>query len=1160
MNEIISFGEWLHQRRRALDLTQDELAQRVGVAVATIRKIESDERRPSLQVAERLADQLAIGPAERPAFVQASRGERAVSRLDSPAPASAALPSGTITFLFTGIVGSTRLWEQFPRAMTAALARHDAILREILARHGGSVFKTGGDSFYAAFTDVPEALHAALEAQGALLAERWEHSALPDGQRVQVRMALHTGVVEPQVGSVHGPAIQRAADLLAAAHGSQILLSHVTAELAREHLSDAVELRDLGIHRLHDRVRAERIFQLTAADLPADFPPLYTIHRQCSGLPVMMTSLIGREREVAAVCDLFCSGDARLVTLTGPGGAGKTRVAVQVAAELANGQPRYRDGVAFVSLDSVIHADLVEQTIAQCLGLHDAGASAASELLQEYLRDKAMLLVLDNFEHVLDAAPRIAALLAAAPKLNILITSRAVLRISGEREFVVPPLEAPDKMRNESLERLITYPAVRLFAERAQAANPGFCLTEEHAQSVADICTHLDGLPLAIELAAARVKLFSPQALLARLTDARSMNASLSLLTGGGRDMPARQQTLRTAIDWSYTLLDPDEQRLFAQLGVFSGGWNLEAAEAICGNWRLEIGASEDAQSPISDLQSPILDNLVSLVDKSLVKQTINADGEPRFKMLETIREYALERLAASGEEDHVRQRHARYYLTLAEDAEVKLRGPNQADWLQCLEIEHANLRAALGWSLAGGDRARGRQGDKETRRQRDGETQFTLSPFHPFTLSPSSRGEIGVRLTSTLARFWLKRGYVSEAQLWAAHALEWRDHVSPESRAVLLVHAGSLAWCSGAYAEAIALSSEGLHLSRQFGDQFRVGIALRTLGKTYWYQGDLAQSQEHLEESLNVCRTAGDDWGCADACTYLALVAHNQRDYDWRDALFAESIALYRSCGDNAGVAEALNKMATFVSEHGDHSQVFAWYEEALALYRALGDRTGIGHVLHRLGDIAHDQGELDRARDLFNECLAIFREIGDTTRYADALIGFGDVVFKQGDLALAERLFTESQSMYEERRDGVGSAWPTRGLARVARARGDLARSWNLFEESLTWARVHGNPWGLAVCIEGLAGALSALGQPQLAARLFGAACAFRDANRLVYILGSLPDYERDLAETRSRLGDAAFEAAFEAGRVVSIEHAITEAVREQGTGNRKQETGNR
>lgn len=346
MNEIISFGAWLQQRRRALDLTQDELARRVGVAVATIRKIESDERRPSLQVAERMADQLAISPAERPAFVQASRGERAVLRLESTTPESITLPSGTVTFLFTGIAGSTRLWEEFPRAMTGALARHDSILREILARYGGSVFKTGGDSFYAAFADVPAALNAALEAQRALWAERWERSALPDGQRVQVRMALHTGVVEAQVGSFHGPAIRRAADLLAAAHGFQILLSNVTAELAREHLPDAVELRDLGLHRLRDRVRAERIFQLTALDLPADFPPLYTTSRHGIGLPVTMTSLIGRERELAAVRVLFCSGDVRLVTLTGPGGAGKTRIAIQVAAELANGQSRYRDGVA----------------------------------------------------------------------------------------------------------------------------------------------------------------------------------------------------------------------------------------------------------------------------------------------------------------------------------------------------------------------------------------------------------------------------------------------------------------------------------------------------------------------------------------------------------------------------------------------------------------------------------------------------------------------------------------------------------------------------------------------------------------------------------------------------------------------------------------------
>ncbi len=614
MEPTASFGYWVRRRRKALDLTQEELARQVGCAEVTIKKIEADERRPSRQIAERLADSLQLAPAERAAFVQAARGELATDRLDLPlpplplAPAVAPLPCGTLTFLCTDIAGSSQLWEQHPEAMRLALARHDTILRETIAAHEGIVFKSGGDGVYAAFTRAPDALAAAVAAQQALLAEPWGQTG-----PLHVRMVLHMGVAEERDGDYFGPPLNRVARLLAVGHGDQILLSRATYELVCDQLPPEVALRDLGTHRLKDLTRPEQIFQVVAPALPVDFPSLQTLDTRPHNLPAQLTPLIGRTQEVAAVCGHLRRDDVRLLTLSGSGGTGKTRLALQVAAELLED---FVDGAYFVDLAPISDPALVASTIAQPLGVPEIGDQPLIVGLKAHLKRKQKLLLLDNFEQVLSAAPLVVELLAAAPKLKVLITSRAVLHVSGEHEFVVPPLALPNPAERPPLERLIQYDAVRLFIERAQAVKADFSVTNETAPAIAEICARLDGLPLAIELAAARSKLFAPQALLVRLS------SRLKLLTGGARDLPARQQTLRSTIDWSYNLLSEGEQRLFARLAVFVGGCTLEAAEAVC-----------DAAG---DLSVDVLDGLAALVDKHLLIQ--NDDGaEPRFTMLEGI-------------------------------------------------------------------------------------------------------------------------------------------------------------------------------------------------------------------------------------------------------------------------------------------------------------------------------------------------------------------------------------------------------------------------------------------------------------------------------------------------------------------------------------------
>ena len=527
--------------------------------------------------------------------------------------ANGLLPTGTVTFLLTDIEGSTRLWETQRAAMQQALVQHDAILRDAIEGHGGYLVKSTGDGALGAFGIAADGVAACLAAQRALNAHAW------DGLSIKARMALHSGTAEQRDGDYYGPALNRAARLMAAGHGGQVLLSLATEELVRDQLPASVALRDMGERRLKDLIRPERVFQVIAPDLPADFPPLKTLDARPNNLPAQATPLIGREGAIRAVKEHLSRGKVRLLTLSGVGGTGKTRLALQAAADLVD---EFEHGVFFVPLAALSDPALVLPAIAKTFDVREAAGRPLHDQLKDYLREKEMLLVLDNFEHVVEAASSVSDLLSAAPRLKVLVTSREILRLSGETDYPVPPLSLPDSKPLPPVNVLTQYEAVALFIERAVAVKPGFTVTNENAPAVAEICHRLDGLPLAIELAAARVRVLPPQRMLAEL------GHRLSFLMGGARDLPARQKTLRSAIDWSHDLLAADEQKLFRRLAVFVGGCTLEAIESVC--------------NPENDL--PVLETVASLVDKSLVNET-ETHGEPRFEMLETIRDYAGERV-----------------------------------------------------------------------------------------------------------------------------------------------------------------------------------------------------------------------------------------------------------------------------------------------------------------------------------------------------------------------------------------------------------------------------------------------------------------------------------------------------------------------------------
>jgi predicted ATPase/class 3 adenylate cyclase len=583
---------------------------------------------------------------------------------------NSALPTGAVTFLFTDIEGSTRLWETHPEAMRVALARHDALIRSVIVDANGYVFKTVGDAFCAAFATATDAVFAALSAQRALDAEPW-----PEQTRIKVRMALHTGAAESRDGDYFGPSVNRVARLLSTGYGGQILLSQATYELCRDALPEATSMRDLGAHRLKDLGRPEQVYELQGPGRRSDFPPIRSLSTHPNNLPRQLTTFIGREKEISELEALLVKN--RLLTLTGSGGSGKTRLGLQVAAESL---AQFPDGAWFVELAQVAKPDLVAQTVATVLGVMEEPGKPILLTLTRHLESKRLLLVLDNCEHLLDACANLAdVLMRQCPDVRILASSREALGIAGEQTFRVPSLSLPDRKQKQTVEMLATYESVQLFIDRARLVRADFEVTHRNAPALASICCQLDGIPLAIELAAARVLTLSIEEI------DHKLDQRFRLLTGGSRTALPRHQTLRALIDWSYELLNASERRLLQRLSAFAGGWTLEAAEQISAGNTVAAG--------------DVLDLLTSLSNKNLIGSD-QTDGRSRYRLLETVRQYAREKLLDSGDAEHVRQRHHDYYLALAEDAESKLTGAEQAQWLQRLEEEHDNFRSALEWSL----------------------------------------------------------------------------------------------------------------------------------------------------------------------------------------------------------------------------------------------------------------------------------------------------------------------------------------------------------------------------------------------------------------------------------------------------------------------------
>jgi predicted ATPase/class 3 adenylate cyclase len=861
------------------------------------------------------------------------------------------LPTGTVTFLFTDIEGSTKLARQSPDQWEFLRERHHAILQSAMDAHNGYVFQVIGDAFCVAFHTASDAVRAAVKSQIDLHAKNWGN--VP----IKVRMGIHTGQAQLQpVGDYHGYlAMSRVQRLMSAGHGGQVLISATTQELLLEDLPQDVSLLDLGERRLKDLIRPEHIYQLVVPGLPADFPPLKTLDFYRHNLPFQLTSFIGREKEMDEIRKAI--REHRLVTLTGVGGTGKTRLSLQVAADMLD---QFQQGVWFVELASLTNPDLIPQTILFTFGIPEQPGLSVLQSLQDYLHEKKLLLVLDNCEHLIQACARIVnALLSSSPTLVILATSREALGVHGEMLWHVPSLSLPDIKKLPALERMSQYEAVHLFIERATLVQPHLQVTNENAPAIAQICFRLDGIPLAIELAAARVKTLDVEQIAKRLDD------RFRLLTGGSRTVLERHQTLRAAIDWSYNLLPSDEQLLLCRLSVFAGGWTLEAAEQVC-------AGDHDVSS------YDVFDLLSHLVDKSLVIL-----DETRYRLLETTRQYADGKLLEAKEDESVRDRHLIYFLELAGQADKEIHGPSQVEWMHRLERDHDNFRAALDWSVS------------------TGKTEFAL------------------RLLGSLSWAWGWGGYFSEMQSWFDKMRGLPDaSAHPALYARLLNHLGRQIWLSGDLHRAEALLEESRALWVKLSVEGERGLA-ETLDLLGWVvrsrEGDNKLAQSLFQQGFELYQKHGDQWGMSIAMADWANTVFMEGRHSEAEQLYRKSLAKFQELGDKWGVAYVLGDWGEMARFLGDVERAGRFYEQSLEIRRELGYRRMVEITLFNLAWIRLRTGDYEKARALFEESLELSREENFRFWLVIYLAGFASVLAVTGRLEKAARLFGAFEALLE-------------------------------------------------------------------------------------------------------------------------------------------------
>lgn len=868
---------------------------------------------------------------------------------------TAQIPAGTVTFLFTDIEGSASLWEREPESMRAALARHDAVLEAAVVAQAGVVYKHIGDAVQAAFALPAPAVLAALAAQRALAAEAW-----PTSTPIRVRMGLHTGPAVPagaDYATTH--TLNRVARIMAAGHGGQVLLSVETANLVRGDLPGDLRLRDLAEHRMKGLAQLEHLYQLVAPDLPADFPPLATQITIPNNLPTPATSFIGRERELAEVKRLLAG--TRLLTLTGSGGTGKTRLSLKVAAEVL---PEFKDGVWLVELAPLTDPALIPSAVLTVFELREQPGRPPLALVTDYLRAKRLLLILDNCEHLIEACARLTAnWLQVCPHLRILASSREALGVAGEAIFHVPSLSLPNTDAATPV-AVSGSEAARLFEERARLAQPHFVLNEHNAPAVAQICRRLDGIPLALELAAARLRVFPPEQIAARLDD------RFRLLTGGSRTALPRQQTLRALIDWSYDLLPEAERALLCELSVFAGGWTLEAAEAV--------GSGPD-----------VFDHLARLVDKSLVVMDDQA-GAARYRLLETVRQYARDKLFEAGEAARVRGRHLAYFVQLMEAAETRLQGHDMIVALDRLGAELDNLRAALEWALE-------------------------VEPAAALRMVGAMGDFLGRRASATEWLRWIKAALTRAATVVPDESSSASSDSFTKLRAKALASEAMAAFALGDNAGARDASETAVALAREVDDPFTLARALSVGGSALGFLGDPATGRARLMESLALCRRLSWDFGKMGALATLVFVVEPAE----RAAIQAESLQVARSLRNPWVMGMNLLNVARVTEMAGAAEPALTLFEEAKGVFEQMRDRHFCNVCLSEIGHLHRHQGQLITAAAVYQKTLRAWHDSGYRAAMAHQLECFAFIAVTQRQAERAATLLGAAEAL----RAAIGS-----------------------------------------------------------------------------------------------------------------------------------------
>ncbi|MGW8227055.1 MAG: adenylate/guanylate cyclase domain-containing protein, partial [Anaerolineales bacterium] len=871
------------------------------------------------------------------------------------------LPGGIVTFLFTDIEGSTRLWEDYPERMEAASSQHDDLMRQIIEQNGGQVVKSTGDGFHAVFSSATHAVSAALAGQSSIQKADW---GLPEA--VRVRMGLHSGEAQLREGDYYGSAVNRAARLMGAGSGGQVLLSDVTAKLIRESLPAGAELVDLGEYYLRDLALPERVFQLNGAGLPADFPELKTTRSTRHNLPESLTSFVGRERESVEVIQLL--GSTRLLTLIGVGGTGKTRLMLHTANNCLD---QYRHGVWLVELAALTEPEQICGQVASALSLREIPGRSLQDVLVDYLRHKQTLLLLDNCEHLIGESARLAqVLLNDCPELTILATSREGLGIGGESIYQVPSLSIPTNNGAKETGELMAYESVRLFVERAQAASPGFHLSPANTEAILVICQRLDGIPLAIELAAVRVRMLSPEQIASRLQD------HFRLLAGGSRTALPRQQTLQALIDWSWDLLNEDERKLLSRLAVFSGGWQLEAAEAIV----------NDTEGD----QLDVLEGLFNLVNKSVVIAEQLPDGNTRYHLLETIRQYARERLIEAGEIAHMRARHAEYFAGFVSDLRDDMMEEGSLDWLEMLDADYNNIRAALEWNLE----------------------------HQPF---------LAVKMVRSMQPFYIVRSLIGEGISWSEEAFQAALSVLPsrddptlnERRALLApvrAYQALMMVSQGGSQKWMRIAEEALELARQSQDRDALSICLGIAGFVFGFANKSEQAVAYAREGREISYQVNNLEGLGLSLRVLTMAAiFVNNDIEEENMYIEEITRWYQAFARQWLVGNFLLGQGQIALRKGQFSEAIAYYEESIDVYGAQGNsffanvaRSDSGHVYRNMGD-------LDKAIEIYTETILIWQDLGHRGAVANQLECFGFIAVEVGQWERAARLLGAAEALRE-------------------------------------------------------------------------------------------------------------------------------------------------